>query len=593
MTGFSSKSNFLYKQEEKNNFEKDLKEIKKGLFVEIYYLEDDFIHIIKIANDVIQSKVAVLGLTENIDITKSKFSNGWNDISRRGQLFPFFYSIVTNYSFYGFNSNDIGIWIKSFFHKNDGYQMPIVVNPYRNEGNIDINTETYLTRSRLLANILSIENYRDINSKSKIKNIVLNRDGKKINKYTFLDDGNTRFSQKFKEDFIERIIKPLYEKMFTYKVRSKVFEAEYPLNENQSIESNQSLVENYLIKKLITIPIRYSLFNEYNFPKNTKIEIKDNFDLDKLDIQSYINDLCVDKSHVTLKVRQSLNFIRKNIFSIPDNSAKVTLELKSVVEEIKVITNNNMFTELVDYLPPPIFFSEIIFEDNSTFTQLSSGEKQQIFSLNSIIYHLKNIDSVHKSLVKKNTLIKYNTINLLFDEIELYFHPEFQKSYINKLLKLIENARYENLKSINIIFLTHSPIILSDIPNQNIMYLDKGNSLKDYERPQISFGANITDLLADNFFFRSEDKALIGDFAKEKITFTLEWLKSLSNEKKLKYAIRDLKTTTYHKQIIEMIDEPLVRNKLRSIFIECFPNDEDYKSEQIARLQQEIDKLRS
>ena len=334
------------------------------------------------------------------------------------------------------------------------------------------------------------------------------------------------------------------------------------------------------------------MFNEYDVRRNTKKDVQDNFDLDKLDIQSYINDLCIDKSHVTLKVRQTLNFIKKNIFKIPEESAEIELELKSVVEEIKIISNNNIFTELVDYLPPPIFFSEIIFEDNSTFTQLSSGEKQQIFSLNSIIYHLKNIDSVHKSLVKKNNLIKYNTINLLFDEIELYFHPEFQKNYIYKLLKLIEDARYENLKSINIIFLTHSPIILSDIPNQNIMYLDKGISLKDYERPQMSFGANITDLLADNFFFHSEDKVLIGDFAKDKISQTLNWLKKMSNEKNLKYAIHDFKTITYHKQIIEMIDEPLVKNKLRSIFIGHFPNDEDYKNEQIERLQKEIDKLR-
>jgi len=585
---FIRKVNFLYQQIEKNNYEEDLKKIKAGLHVEIYFLKDNHFNILKITpNNIV-----------NISRTKAK-SNGeetklnlvWEEITRRDQLFPFFYSIVTNYSFYGLNSNDIGIWIKSFFHKNDGYQMPIVVNPYREEGNININIETYLTRSRLLANILSIEDYRDVNSKSKIKHIELKRDEKKFNKYSFLDNKlqNIRFTEEFINEFIEKIIKPLYEKMFTYKGRGKIFITEYPSKKIiQGNESNHLLAEIYLINKLITIPSRYSLFNEYDFRKNTKNDIADNFDINNPKIQNYINDLYSDRSHVTLKVRQTLNFIRKNIFDIPDNSSSIRLELNSMVKEIKNISSENIFTEHIDYLPPPIFFSEIIFEDESTFTQLSSGEKQQIFSLNSIVYHLKNIDSVYKSLVKKNVLIKYDTINLLFDEIELYFHPDFQKSYIYKLLKLIELAKYDNIKGINIIFLTHSPIILSDIPNQNIMYLNNGVCLNKYERPQKSFGANITDLFSDSFFFSSDDKVLIGDFVKNKISITLDWLRDTNN--KSNYTKEKLK---YHKQIIEMIDEPLVKNKLRNLYFEHFSDDEEYKKEQIARLQNEIDKLKS
>ena len=87
------------------------------LFAEIYYLDNNFIHIIKIENDNIQSKISELKSTEQIGVTNAEFGIKWDEISRRVQLFPFFYSIVTNYSFYGFNSIVIGIWIKSFFHK--------------------------------------------------------------------------------------------------------------------------------------------------------------------------------------------------------------------------------------------------------------------------------------------------------------------------------------------------------------------------------------------------------------------------------------------------------------------------------------------
>lgn len=75
------------------------------------------------------------------------------------QLLPFFYSIVINYSQYALNDLDLGHWLKSIFHKNDAYQTPIVLNPYRTNGNIDVNTENYLVKSRLLSNILEGNEY--------------------------------------------------------------------------------------------------------------------------------------------------------------------------------------------------------------------------------------------------------------------------------------------------------------------------------------------------------------------------------------------------------------------------------------------------
>ena len=36
-------------------------------------------------------------------------------------------------------------WIGSLFHKNDGYMCPIVLNPYRDGGQLDMNNEAGLT----------------------------------------------------------------------------------------------------------------------------------------------------------------------------------------------------------------------------------------------------------------------------------------------------------------------------------------------------------------------------------------------------------------------------------------------------------------
>lgn len=66
----------------------------------------------------------------------------------------FFYSIILNYSHHALNSKFLGHWINTFFHKNDGYKTPGVINPMRTDGNFEINKEIYLSKHRLLANAL-------------------------------------------------------------------------------------------------------------------------------------------------------------------------------------------------------------------------------------------------------------------------------------------------------------------------------------------------------------------------------------------------------------------------------------------------------
>jgi hypothetical protein len=54
------------------------------------------------------------------------------------------------------NTVDIGYWLESIFHKNDGYQTPLVINPKRDEGSIDIEKEKELQKAKLLVNTLDI-----------------------------------------------------------------------------------------------------------------------------------------------------------------------------------------------------------------------------------------------------------------------------------------------------------------------------------------------------------------------------------------------------------------------------------------------------
>lgn len=132
-----------------------------------------------------------------------------------------------------------------------------------------------------------------------------------------------------------------------------------------------------------------------------------------------------------------------------------------------------------------------------------------------------------------------------------------EEKYIKFLTKIIPNIFVE--KNIQIIISTHDPLTLSDIPNSNIIYLDKRENgltfINDEEKK--SFGANIHDLLAHSFFLRN---GLIGDFAKSKIEELITWLNDENETNK-----------EYYKRLINLIDEPLLKYKLDQMYFEKFP----------------------
>jgi hypothetical protein len=490
-------------------YKQDLKEIETGLKVEIYYLLNDRYYRLTIKNG--KSGLESFSCSEK----GGKFTKDHISLKDNGEMNNFFYTIIVNYSFYAYNSNYSGIWLKSFFHKNDGYQMPVVINPFRNEGKIDVNVETLLTRSRLLSNILSIPGYKKINSKSSIDRIELYFNKKKD--YKFQSNGEVKFTPGFIEKFRTLILKPLFSMMFKDGMQYPSIDT--PLKE---------LAEIYLINKLITIPSRYLAFKDFDKRRAKVNERSDNYYLTKSIAKSYVNKLYEDSSHITLKIRQTLNFLREDIFGLPSgNDIQGRFEIGSVLRKMNSLKRNEWFTELIDYLPPPIFVSKIRFADESYFDDLSSGEKQKIYSLNSVIYHLRNLESINKNRRRntENRVASYQSVNLIFDEVELYYHPQYQKETVSSLLNLIRISNFKFIHNVNIVFLTHSPFILSDIPIQNTVLLTidkKTGKSKLVKRKKQSFGANIHDLLADNFFLTG---TLIGDLADRRIVQLIKKIK--------------------------------------------------------------------
>jgi hypothetical protein len=331
-------------------------------------------------------------------------------------------------------------------------------------------------------------------------------------------------------------------------------------------------VVNYIIRKLYSITEKYYPYNTEEYKiinKESKSLSFNDSNLSKL-----IKKLSHDQSHVTFKLIQAVNYL----LNLDDYKTII-----NQVTEIEVISKflyslKDRYDEAIINLIPPSFFDiDIEFEDNSYFNKLSSGEKQQAYSSTTYLYHIANVNSVSKN----EDLIKYKYINIVFDEIELYYHPDLQKAFVKNICDNLTRLNMPDIKGINCILVTHSPFILSDIPNSNILKLDKG-TVAEFKTGDETFGANIYDLLQNDFFM---EDGFIGLFAKERINKLIDEIKGIkesdTNESKSKLW-----------SLIQIIGEPFIKEELVKLYYEKLPK--EYKKEQeIKQLQDKIDQLRN
>lgn len=507
-----------------------------------------------------------------------------------------FYTIAVNYSQHSLNGLYMGDLIHSLFHKNDAYQTPIVIEPYRKDGNININRQEVLIKQRLISNLLVQEDSdnkknspRQLTEFYRAKDLKLSFNRNKIfyltdktnhitKKHIFKDEEKSFYVHysKFKDNHDE-ILNTIYIKYNIEKIE-KI--DSYEKFENYSFEQKVHL---YILKKLVSIAYRYKKYEKY-FDK-----VKKNFNY----LDDYVNKLYEDDSHIVYKLKQAINFLRfESIIEKKEDGQTVNIEeLSNEIEKIKQKCKDEKLT--INELVPPSFFNiDIILDNGINFNSLSSGEKQKIYSVNSILYHINNINSVD------NSLIQYKRINIILDEIELYFHPELQRNYLSYLLHVISKANTNNILAVNILFVTHSPFILSDIPDSKILFLDKDS--KDINSKTVpstkeikTFGANIHELLINGFFMSNS----IGEFALKEIKTIVEFhheVMSIKDESLLKdkeKSYNDLKDRFYFIQehIGEDYISGIVKNHL--IDIEKRLNSNSFKTKRIEALKKELEDL--
>ncbi|MFR3216464.1 MAG: AAA family ATPase [Dysgonomonas mossii] len=524
------------------------------------------------------------------DLTKYKWNKSYSrELLKESPLSNFFYTIIINYSHYSYNIYDYynewdskttevklsnteirdidRCWLTGIFHKNDGYQTPIVLNPFRTDGYyINIQNESDLERDRFLSLILTLddkeqnvftkvidEKHVDSFSIQKVRRIQGNGN-ESINKHPKLQNYMDNFL-KIGIDFENYIYKGILLKW-----------KEYYNFYDENINENYSLALDYLVYKTLRIGFQY-----YGLSWKEIELYKSDFSL----FDTLLSLVHNDNSHITLKLKQTLSFLMNEHIVEYENITILELSkiIKDQVAKVNYIIEDNnkerksdfgytdkprfTFTE-IECLPPPIFNVEIFLSSKDrvekpySFKTLSSGEKQMIYMISSVLYHTNNINSVRNRKYKSH--VNYDHINIILEEIELYYHPEMQRKLIHYLLNQLLALRID-IKSIQIMLVTHSPFVLSDIPRSNILYLEDGEAINEMQE---SFGENIFSLLKHSFFLKDGP---IGDHS-YKIIHNLFKKISENNGDKTKERIA---------QLIDFVGEDFLRNELHRLL-----SDENY-----------------
>lgn len=562
----------LFERYENRNAARKLYFIE-GLYCELFYIVDGKLCHISCQGSTIKIKLPN-GKKELSIAKKSTNDNLLNDFIKDAWE-GLFFTIVTNYSMQSFISNDYinervidlemqtekeeASWINSLFHKNDGYMTPIVLNPYRDNGKIDMNKEHRLTIYRLSSCLIHARNNK--------KNF--------INGYD-LHDIKYEYNANFVTEKIQEETGISEKKIWNYAPNKNdtslyidVILESYGID-LQNFAKRDEIYKRasvYLAFKTLIIATRYPSYNEYQtfaMPTNLFSEVDTTT---RTTLQNLVKAINEDNSHITLKVRQMKHFLealKNNAFknvdlmigSICIDSYITCVRGKSDSKDIKDIN------DIQKFLPPSFFTCEIELKrikdekiEIIPLARLSSGERQYLYTFSTFIYHTLNLLSINS-----DNRVRFCRLNLVMDEVEICFHPEYQRRFISEMIGYIERLGLNKNMSFNILIATHSPFILSDILKGNILYLDDGQNANITDEFKNSFCANICDLLYQSFFLK---EGFIGEYSRQKLRSIFLLLN------KSKYlSTKEIKEKRIEEQInfyIEEVGDPFIIMQLKKL----------------------------
>lgn len=220
--------------------------------------------------------------------------------------------------------------------------------------------------------------------------------------------------------------------------------------------------------------------------------------------------------------------------------------------------------------------------------RFASGERALLnfFSWMHMVPFFNYISNDVKESLRENVL-------LLIDEIDLYCHPLWQQKLINYLIEEVK-TQYSD-KKVQIIFTTHSPIVLSDMPRSNVIFLKRKNarcSIDEESSHDETFGANIYKLFDDAFFLGK--KGQIGEFSRKKIQAIIDKIKPDTRDvEEVIYPTLSEEEICLLEQQIALIGEKIIRDKLYEMLYKCKYNSLELREKKIKIYEEKIKRLQN
>lgn len=516
----------------------------------------------------------------------------YHDLERQREicntiLNHFFFVIVVNYSLQslnpcdyeyeeacGYDDNDkcVDSWLMSLYNKNDGYMVPIGFEPYRGYNRIDLHIQKELARDRIASLLLDAK-----------KNNHQILPGYKCEEIDFSLNMNFITNKKSNDDDLSQNIKEILEDLNSD--RCQLIIKGFDISDKHDFNEPESLLLKaltYLINKTFHISENYPGYEKFSELGKKFYDLSHELsESDKELMEELVDKVYNEYSHIGVKINQVLHFI-DGLLVAPKEFKETLLndrfEYEDYINSFFSTKNIDNPDEIMKYYPPSIFEHTIFLRDESDNTcikigDLSAGERQYLYTTAAYIYHLRNLISVPND----GSRLKYTNVCLFLDEIELCFHPEYQRTFIHQLLQSLIDNKINEECNINIILSTHSPFVLSDIPKSNILFLQKGEIVNDKVKFN-PFGSNVSDLLSDSFFL---ENGFVGEFAKEKINSLIYYLEKGENQQGYNWS------ETTAKQCIDLIGDPLLHNMLTIAYGKKYM----LKDARIKALENEIKKI--
>lgn len=386
-----------------------------------------------------------------------------------------FFSINFNYMIDTLYDDIYDEWVKTIYHKSDDYETPLLLEPHKGDDEqvINIDRLEYLNNQKILNLKNQLEDSKQITSFFKPNRLFIQINYRKLaQKYIKIWNDKTEIDTE--------IITAL---MINFQDLSEINKLYIAL---KIFTSNKNIFENAINQ------FKSECYKNESYP-------------DDIDTLKALIKFVDDNYQVILRLDDSLNEKLQNCIDLIKNNANFLYiyNLTNASSPNKIVSIEE-YQDHFKIIPP--WVSVEFYADAKKYSALSGGEKMFFSFMINLLYQINNIQRSGK----------YQTINIFLDEVEFGLHPDWQKKFVAEILFSLQDFGIK----LNIYFATHSPFILSDIPKENVIFLDNGEEKYPFKESEQTFGANIHTLLSHGFFMRD---GLMGEFAKSKINAIIDF----------------------------------------------------------------------